>query len=78
MKCKRIGDCSFAKNITLWSIACDICGDQMKDIVNKKEIVSEFVGCADPFYTAIQRGWIVEDNWFAICPKCLKSIGEER
>lgn len=76
MKRSRIGDCQFAKDITLWSIVCDICGEPMKDIINKKEIVAESVECTGLFYHAIPRGWIVEDNWFAICPKCLKSIGE--
>ena len=76
VKRSRIGDCSFEKNITLWSISCDICGEKLKTIDGKKIVDAEWFDSQTPFYAAINHDWIVMPDWFAICPKCLKSIGE--
>lgn len=74
MRKVRRGSCSFATGIELWSIVCDICENPMEEVSKKGRHVAEFVACGAETRTAVSNGWLVAGD-FAICPKCLESIG---
>lgn len=64
-------------NDFFYCIKCDVCGEPLKTIANKKEKseVIEFRTCGEETLSALARGWIVEGNT-AICEACIHSIGE--
>ena len=58
-----------------YSIVCDICGRPLMKSSKRITGPAEFLTCGDETLSAQAVGWIVEGN-FAICAKCLASIGE--